>query len=237
MSATEVDDNNSLWLCGDRNYVVVDSSDVAVPWISIAAAKPTYTITLQPVAEALVGPTLAYKLKITFKDARYPTPVLRKDFPVTISAATCDCNKLLWDAPTMLDKVVDVALGPLSVTIPTATQNANSKLPTPEIRKCFATGGNNCASTSTWTPIVVATNNLPSFIVQTGTTDALTITPTTAAHMGTWTIKVTQTITYAAFGTPKTVVFDAVKVTVGCTISTIPNPSPPTTGLTYNLYD
>ena len=55
--------------------------------------------------------------------------------------------------------------------------------------------------------------------------------------MGVWTIQATQVITYASFGTTKTIVFDAVQVTVGCTITSVPNPSPPTTGLTYILYD
>ena len=55
--------------------------------------------------------------------------------------------------------------------------------------------------------------------------------------MGVWTIRVTQTVTYASRGTTSTIVFDAVTITVGCTITNVPNPSPPTTGLTYSLYE
>ena len=50
--------------------------------------------------------------------------------------------------------------------------------------------------------------------------------------MGDWTIEVTQTTTY---GTDP--VWDAVVITVGCTISTITPDAAPTTGLTYVLYD
>jgi len=55
--------------------------------------------------------------------------------------------------------------------------------------------------------------------------------------MGTWTIRVTQTVAYTSNGTTANIVFDAVTITIGCTITSIPNPSPPTTGLTYVLYD
>ena len=58
--------------------------------------------------------------------------------------------------------------------------------------------------------------------------------------MGTHTISVVQTITYTNFGTSTTITFDGVTITVGCTIASVPNPSPPTSanyGLTYTLYD
>ena len=86
--------NAGLWLCGDRVYVVVDASDKAVSWIAITGSKPTYTITAKPVAENLVGVTHKYKLKITFKDQRYPNPVKKMDLDTTITAATCNCDLL-----------------------------------------------------------------------------------------------------------------------------------------------
>jgi len=132
---TEVN-NGGLNLCGRKVYVIVDSSDLAVPWMVITGSGP-YTITSKPVLESLIGSTLNYKLKITFSDARYPNPVKRMDIPVTITAATCNCNLLLWDNPAITAAAVEVALGPLSITIPSATQNEASKTPTPEIRKCF----------------------------------------------------------------------------------------------------
>ena len=74
--------------------------------------------------------------------------------------------------------------------------------------------------------------SLPDFI--THSNGVLTVTPTTSAHMGTWTIEVTQTNTNGSDNT-----WDAVAITVGCTISTItPDAAPtsPTTTLTYVLY-
>lgn len=47
----------------------------------------------------------------------------------------------------------------------------------------------------------------------------------------------TQTITYDSFGTSLDLTFTGVTLTIGCTIVDVPNPSPPTTGLTYTLYD
>ena len=124
-----------------------------------------YTITASPILEALVtGSSLDYYLKITFSDANYPTPVKRMALPVTITDATCDCDLLTWDNPSVVTGSVEVALGPLSVTMPTATQNEASKLPTPEIRKCFASAGT-CAFTSTWAVTHVASGSLPAFIV------------------------------------------------------------------------
>jgi hypothetical protein len=60
----------------------------------------------------------------------------------------------------------------------------------------------------------------------------LTVTPTTSAHIGTWTIEVTQTTTY---GTDP--VFDGVVITVDCHLTAIAVDAPPTSGLTYSLYD
>ena len=115
--------------------------------------------------------------------------------------------------------------------------NDASKTPTPEIRKCFVQNGGNCANAMTYAAKVVSLNALPPFVVQTGTTAALVMTPTTAAHMGTWTIQATQTATYSSFGTKAVKTFDAMTITVSCTITSVPNPTPPNSGLTYNLYD
>ena len=229
-------DNAGLRLCGDRVYEIVDASDVGISWMPITGTGP-YTITASPTDEALVtGSSLDYYLKITFADARYPTPVKRMSVPVTVTAATCDCDLLTWDTPSAVVDAVEVALGPLVVTMPTATQNEASKLPTPAIRKCFESGGT-CDFTSTWTPVETGQASLPSFITQTGTTDELTVTPTVAADRGSWTIYVTQTISYTSHGTTTTVEFDAVELTIGCTITAIADPSPPTSGLTYTLYE
>jgi hypothetical protein len=55
--------------------------------------------------------------------------------------------------------------------------------------------------------------------------------------MGTWSLDIVQTITYTSHGTTVTIPFTGVEITVGCTITSVPNPSPPTTGLSYTLYD
>ena len=197
-----------------------------------------YTITASPIDETLVGSTLDYYLKINFANVNYPTPEKKMSIPTTITDATCDCDLLTWDNPSIVTGSVEVALGPLTVTMPTATQNEVSKTTTPEIRKCFAASGT-CAFTSTFAPTHVATSSLPDFLVQTGTTNELVATPTTAAHMSAtgWTLQVTQTISYTSFGTTVDVVFDGVTITVGCTITAIADPSPPTTGLTFTLYE
>lgn len=234
---TEVD-NGGLDLCGTKDYLIVDASDNAISWMPITGSGP-YTITASPTDESLVGSTLDYYLKITFTNqAAYPNPVKRMSLPVTITAATCNCDLLTWDNPTIVTSSVEVALGPITVNMPSATQNENSKTLTPEIRKCFANSGS-CPFTSTYAVTHVATGSLPDFIVQTGTTNELTITPTTSAHMSVsgWTLQVTQTVSYTNFGTTDTITFDGVTITVGCTITGVPNPSPPTEGLTYTLYE
>ncbi len=61
-----------------------------------------------------------------------------------------------------------------------------------------------------------------------GTT--LTVLPTTAAHIGTWVLQLTQTV---ASGTNP--VFDAVTVTVDCTRTAVENPGYSTT-ITYYIH-
>ena len=57
-------------------------------------------------------------------------------------------------------------------------------LATPEIRVCAISSA--CDVTWTSSLIDVSQNALPAFMSVTGTT--LTVTPTTAAHLGTWTL-------------------------------------------------
>ena len=66
---------------------------------------------------------------------------------------------------------------------------------------------------------------LPDFI--THSNGVLTVTPLDDTDMGSWTIEVTMTTTNGADN-----VWDAVVITVGCTISTITPAAAPTTGLT-----
>lgn len=87
----------------------------------ITGSASPYTITASPTDESLIGSTHAYYLKITFSNAAYSTPVKRMSLPVTITAATCNCDLLTWDSPSVVTGAVEVALGPLSVTMPSAT--------------------------------------------------------------------------------------------------------------------
>jgi hypothetical protein len=169
----------------------VDAADAAVSWIAVTGTNPTYTITALPIDEALIGSSHPYQLKIKFADAKYPNPEKKMPITTTIAAATCNCDLLTWDTPTKLTDTIDVASGPKTINLPALTMNAASKLPTPEIRKCF-NGGSNCANTVAYVPTITAPANsagaLPDFVVQTGTTNALVVTPVAADDMGAWTI-------------------------------------------------
>jgi hypothetical protein len=71
-----------------------------------------------------------------------------------------------------------------TVTIPEASINAASKIATPAIRVCATVPADNCVETYSSSLIQVSQNQLPSFMSVSGTT--LTVTPTTAAHIGTF---------------------------------------------------
>lgn len=79
-------------LCGPRTYVIVDSNDVAVPWIAItphASTANTFIITLTPTLDAQEG-SWSYRLKVTLDN--YPTkPAKYEDLSVTVSQAPCNC--------------------------------------------------------------------------------------------------------------------------------------------------
>ena len=227
------EENNGLYLCGPREYLIVDADGNAIAWLPITGSRDAgYTLTATPTDDALVtGGSLSYFLKVTLTN--YPTPLLEQPLSVTISAAVCECELLLWDDPVAITQQVDVALGPTAVTIPSATPNAASKLPTAQIRACYADGAA-CPETSTYAAIHVASGVLPDFITQDAATDALTVTPTLAVHRGTWVLQITQT---TASGEDRT--FDGVTIEVGCTITDVPSPSPPTSEshqLTFTLY-
>lgn len=162
-------------LCGARTYVVVDGNDDAVTWISISGSDP-YTITASPTDEALVGVTHNYFLKANFADALYITPERLQPLDITIVTAVCDCNLLTWDIPAVVTDSIDVALGPKVMTLPSATINEDSKLPTPAIRKCYA-DGNECEYTLSYTPVETGEASLPDFVTQNGVTDSLSMDP------------------------------------------------------------
>ena len=107
--------------------------------------------------------------------------------------------------------------------------NANSKTLTPAVRKCYVSNPPDCDETYTLTIIDQASGSLPSFMDLTGTT--LTATPTIASHIGTYDMELTMTTT-----TGTSPVYVAAVVTITCTISSIPDPTPPAT-VNYYIYD
>ena len=133
--------------------------------MSITGTSATgYTMTANALnfQDAFV-PTFMLEVTLT----NYPNPILKQDLSVTVSSAICDCELLLWDEPTPISEQIDVATGPMTITIPKATPNENSKTLTPQIRKCYA-NGNQCPESATFAPLHLATNGLPEFITQDG---------------------------------------------------------------------
>lgn len=139
-----------------------------------------------------------------------------------MTAATCDCNLITWDNPvsaaTLTVGVSDTTSN--TVTIPEATVNSASQTASPEIRVCASTTP--CTLTYTSALIHVDSAQLPSFMSISGTT--LTVLPTTSAHLGEWRLQLTQTV---QAGTNP--VFEAVVVTVDCTLTAVADPGNPPT--------
>ena len=133
-------------------------------WLNnISNAGSTYTVSAQPTDDNLVanGETVYY-LKVTL--ANYPNPVRQVQFKVTVVSATCNCDLLTWDTPSVATQTVDVGAGQTSVTMPARSINASSKTTTPAVRKCFANGANLCTYTSTWAVTRLDGSVLPDFI-------------------------------------------------------------------------
>lgn len=153
--------------------MIVDSSDVAVPWIAIAAhatLTDTWTITLTPTLDAQEG-NWAYRLKVTLNNYA-AKPAKYENLSVTVTQAPCNCQLLTWDNPARLDVTGAVGSGPYTATIPKATANAVSKTLTPAIRSCYrGSPPPGCAETFTLAAVQKTKATLPAFVTQTGTTD------------------------------------------------------------------
>jgi hypothetical protein len=231
-------------LCGPREYLVVDDTDTAVDWIVITGdVGGPYTITASPIDESLADLTHNYFLRARFTDqALYPDVVRQQPLDVTLISATCDCTLLEWVVPSTVTDAVDVALGPATMTLPSATIDDASKLPTPGIRVCY-TNGNECQYTLTWTPVETGQGALPDFVTQTGSTADLSVDPQTSSHMGIgWSITTVMNIQYTNGGMgTDSIEFVGLTYDVGCTIVSIENPTDPIEAdgwdLTYTLYD
>ena len=88
-------DNNIVDLCGTKTYSILDSSNVAHTWISVAAktgVANTYTITASPTDDTLAGNTYTYKLKVELdKDTSITQSYTFNVAPVV---ATCSCANI-----------------------------------------------------------------------------------------------------------------------------------------------
>jgi hypothetical protein len=232
-------------LCGDRDYAVyeTDSSGSPLTWITVAkdtTALGTHTITANPDDVALVtGAQHQLKLRITYVD--YPSHAGKwVTLPITVNHADCDCELLLWDNPARTDVTINVGVGVAeSVNIPVATANTASKSATQEIAKCYIGGA--CVETSTYALLLDTGDALPltgnsGFITVNGDSTIISVYPTKPADIGTWLIMMTQDT--ASGANPA---YEAVLLTVGCTITDIASPTAPDEGngwtLTYNIWE
>jgi hypothetical protein len=180
-------DNNIFTLCGDRTYAIFENDETNTPdWLTLTHNTDTdiRTIEAAPVLDNLVG-SHTMKIKTEFTRQAYidaANYIKWTSLTVDVNGAICDQNGLGWSASNVVTATIDVSTGPTDVTIAPYTPDPASKLATPEMRAC---GGFD----ETYTVAAVQSGevSLPSFITHDGN-GLLTVTPTTSAHMGTWTI-------------------------------------------------
>ena len=165
------------------------TTEVTDDWITITetpSGSGTYEVVASPIEDSLVtGSVLNLNLQILLPTQSNHVGII-ETLAVTVIAATCDCNLVTWDNPaaaaTLTVGVADTTSN--TVTIPEAAYNVASTIATPEIRVCASTTP--CTLTYTSDLIYVSEAQLPSFMSVSGTT--LTVLPTIAAHLGTWTL-------------------------------------------------
>lgn len=228
-------ENEGQNLCGARSYKVYmpdgTNTEVTGDWITITetpSGSGSYELVASPIKDSLVtGSVLNLNLQILLPSQPNHVGII-ETLAITVTAATCDCNLITWDNPSPATLTVGVAaVSGNTVTIPEAAYNVASTTASPEIRVCASTTP--CVLTYTSSLINVAESQLPAFMSVSGTT--LTVLPTTHEHLGTWTLQLTQTV---QSGTNP--VFDAVVVTVECTLTSVDDPGNPATQ-TYYIYD
>lgn len=121
-----------------------------------------------------------------------------------------------------------MAAGATTVSITPYTVDTASKIATPVMRAC-----NSFDDTFTLVAVEKGKNALPDFITHDGN-GVLTVTPLDDTDMGVWDIEVTQDPVNGV-----TVTWDAVRITVGCVVTSITAQAPPDPSvvtLTYALY-
>lgn len=119
------------------------------------------------------------KLVVSLGDVAYPT--LSVSFNLVISQATCDCNLLIWDEPTITTLDTKLYKSPVETkTLTKATINAASETASPAIRSC--TGASACVRTSTVVLIDKNSGSLDTaFMTFDTTTLLLTVEPTVSS--------------------------------------------------------
>ena len=113
--------------------------------------------------------------------------------------------------------------------------NTPSKTASQEISICY--NGGTCDETSTFSLLLSDGKalNTAGFITVGTDSTSIDVYPVAPEHIGTWTIMVTQST--VSGDNPS---FAGIIITVDCTITDIPSPSPPSTPgftLTYKIFD
>ena len=171
-------------------------------------------------------------MKTTYAD--YSLNVKWTPVNIYVEDATCDCSLLEWDTqPTIIQTVdVDVAeAAAVTISITPATPNEDSKSASQAIAKCYA-DSESCDETSTFSLLLSDSNTVDTagFITVSGDSTEITVQPIAPEHIGTWTIVAMQDT--MSGGNPE---FDAITITVGCTITSFDAQAPPDTQV-VNLF-
>lgn len=155
------------------------------------------------------------RLIVNLGRAEYPT--LEVDFNLVIAQATCNCNLIVWDEPSIQPMDTKLYKSPVeTLTLTRATINADSEQAEPAIRSC--TGAAACDRTSTVVLVDKATGVLDAaFMTFDDSTMVLTVEPTVSSQIATYTLELTQTV----FTGHAPIVMDVVTVTVDCIIEEI----------------
>jgi len=134
----------------------------------------------------------AMKLKVALGSVNYPT--LSVTFTLLINQATCDCNLIVWDNPAKVTLNTKLMKSPVqTITLAKSAINVASETATPAIRSC--TGGSVCTKTSAVVIVDKAKSALDAaFMTFDTSTLVLTVEPTLHTQIGTYTMKMTQTV-------------------------------------------
>lgn len=238
--------------------VFADTADtaVAIPgWAAVSTettGKIRLTVDTANVdlidAEASVGYTLQIRSRLT----NYPDRKHYTEVAVTINAATCDCQYLLWqdvqrvagagETPSSVTETIMVET-PGPVTLATPTPDALTGLTHAAFQKCFAGGADECPRTGRYaaaSDLLLDGAALPAWItftavgadeLYTGSAQTITVDPT-YAERGVHVITGTYTPTH---GTALTG-FVLATITIECHVASFTVPTNPA-DLEYTIYD